>query len=365
MGFALERSDIPDLCLGAAFLGTGGGGDPYIGRLMLERALEQGRRVEIARLEEMGDRDFVILTAMMGAPTCIIEKIPRGDESARSLRQLEAFLGVRATCTMPVEAGGLNSTVPLLVGAQLGLPVVDADGMGRAFPNLYQDTFHVHGVPGTPMAITDERGDTAILTTSDDLMKEWIARGIAIRMGGSAHTAEYPMNGATARRAAIGGTLGVCLAIGRAIRRANERHVDPFDHLLGVLRETPYRYGRVLWTGKVIEVYRRTTEGFARGWVKLRDAEGSGEPLEVLIQNENLAARVGSRVLCAVPDLVCILDRDSAEPITTEALRYGQQVKVVGVSAPPILRTPEALSVFGPRAFGLDIDFVPLEERAP
>ncbi|XXX80625.1 DUF917 domain-containing protein [Sorangium sp. So ce134] len=365
MGFTLERKDLRDLSLGAAFLGAGGGGDPYIGRLMLERAMAEGRRVEIVQIEEVADGDRVIPTAMMGAPTCVIEKIPRGDEAALSLRRLEAFLGVRAACTMPVEAGGMNATVPLLVGAQLGLPVVDADGMGRAFPNLYQDTFHVHGVPGTPMAITDEHGDTVILTARDDFRKEWIARGVTIRMGGCAHIAEYPMDGRTARRTAIAGTLGVCVALGRAIREANEQHSDPFDRLVGTLRDTPYRHARVLWTGKVIEVYRRTTEGFARGRVRLRDTEGSGETLDVLIQNENLVARAGARVLCSVPDLVCILDRETAEPITTEALRHGQQVKVVGVAAPPILRAPGSLEVFGPRAFGIDLDFVPVEETAP
>jgi hypothetical protein len=237
--------------------------------------------------------------------------------------------------------------------------------MGRAFPNLYQETFHVYGVRGTPMAITDAHGDTAILTTHDNFMMEWIARGIAVRMGGSAHTAEYPMDGATARRTAIGGTLGFCLTIGRAIREARELHEDPFERILGALQETPYRYGRVLWTGKVVEVYRRTTEGFARGWVHIRDTEGSGETLEVLIQNENLVARVGARIVCTAPDLLCILDRETAEPITTEALRYGQRVKVMGVSTPAIMRTPEALVVFGPRAFGIDVDFVPIEESAP
>ncbi|WP_437758875.1 DUF917 domain-containing protein [Sorangium sp. So ce1389] len=365
MGYVLEHKDLLDLSLGAAILGTGGGGDPCIGRLMLEREMAGGRRVEIVRLGEVADGDHVIPTAMMGAPTCLIEKIPRGDECALSLRRLEAFLGVRATCTMPVEAGGMNAIVPLIVGAQLGLPVVDADGMGRAFPNLYQDTFHVHGVPGTPMAITGEHGDTVILTACDNFRMEWIARGVTIRMGGCAHTAEYPMDGPTARRSAIDGTLSVGLALGKAVRQANEKHGDPFDRLVGAVRDTPYRHGRVLWTGKVIEVYRRTTEGFAQGWVRIRDTEGPGETLDVLFQNENLVARAGARVLCSVPDLVCILDREDAAPITTEALRYGQHVKVVGIAAPPILRTPEALEVLGPRAFGVDLDFVPVEESAP
>ena len=44
----------------------------------------------------------------------------------------------------------------------------------------------------------------------------------------------------------------------------------------------------------------------------------------------------------------------TAEPITTETLRYGQRVTVVGISTPALMRTPAALAMFGPAAFGLD-----------
>ena len=43
---------------------------------------------------------------------------------------------------MPIEAGGVNSLLPLALAARLGLPVIDADGMGRAFPELQMVTFH-------------------------------------------------------------------------------------------------------------------------------------------------------------------------------------------------------------------------------
>ena len=150
MARELTREDLLDLARGAAFLGTGGGGDPYIGRLMVERAIAEGGRVVLVPLEEVPDDWFVIPTAMMGAPTVMIEKIPRGDEAVASLRALERHLGRRADATMPIECGGINSTMPLVVGARTGLPVIDADGMGRAFPELQMETFHVYGVPGTP-----------------------------------------------------------------------------------------------------------------------------------------------------------------------------------------------------------------------
>jgi DUF917 family protein len=370
MSLRLTVNDLPDLARGAAFLGTGGGGNPYIGRLMVERAMvESGRDLELLDLDELPDEALVIPTAMMGAPTCIVEKLPEGMEAAASLRRLEEHLGKRAFATMPIEAGGVNSMIPLVVGMRLGLPVVDADGMGRAFPELFHETFHVAGVPGTPMVITNDHGDQTLIDTHDNFMMEWLARGITIRMGGVAYIAEYPMDGATAKRSSIAGTIGVGLRIGRALREARERHHDPFAYLIETLRGTAYSPAEVIFRGKIVEVFRRTTEGFAKGTVRIQelDAENDGEPRQLTIdfQNENLIARVGDDVLAVVPNLICILDAETAEPITTEELRYGQRVQVMAVSVPPIMRTPEALAVWGPRHFGFDLDFTPMPGAVP
>ena len=73
--------------------------------------------------------------------------------------------------------------------------------MGRAFPELQHETFHIYGVSGTPMAITNDHHDQTIIDTHDNVMMEWLARGVTIRMGGVAYIAEYPMDGATAKRA--------------------------------------------------------------------------------------------------------------------------------------------------------------------
>ena len=44
--------------------------------------------------------------------------------------------GTRLAAVMAGEVGGGNGIEPLVVGARLGLPVVDCDLMGRAFPEL-------------------------------------------------------------------------------------------------------------------------------------------------------------------------------------------------------------------------------------
>ena len=87
--------------------------------------------------------------------------------------------------------------------------------------------------------------------------------------------------------------------------------------------------------------------------------------LELTFQNEHLVARIDGEVAVIVPDLICVLDADTAEPITTERIRYGQRVKVMGVSTPPIMRSPEALAVFGPAGFGLSEPFQALETIWP
>src|SRR6476469_7564968 len=123
MSWELGLEHLRDLARGAAILGTGGGGDPFIGRLLVEQAIRQHGPVTILDPDELDDDAFVIPTAQMGAPTVIIEKIPRGTEPETALRALERHLGRTATATMPIECGGINSMFPLLGGARTGLPV--------------------------------------------------------------------------------------------------------------------------------------------------------------------------------------------------------------------------------------------------
>lgn len=363
MSWQLTAEHLRDLARGAALLGTGGGGDPLIGRLLVEQALGPGGSVTVLDPEELDDAMLVIPTAQMGAPTVVVEKIPRGSEPVEALRTLERHLGRRADATMPIECGGINSMIPLIVAARTGLPVVDADGMGRAFPELQMETFSVYGVPGSPMAIAGENDETVVINSGrDNKRMEWLARGVTIRMGGVAHIAEYSMTGADVKRTAVPRTLSLGLTVGRAIREARERHLDPVESLRTALAPTLYNELRVLFRGKVVDVERRTIEGFARGRARFTGFDGLSE-MEVNFQNENLVAVVDGEVLCSVPDLICVLEADTAEPITTEGLRYGQRVTVIGISTPALMRTPEALDVFGPSCFGLDVEFVPVERR--
>lgn len=356
----ITNQDIEDLSVGAALLGTGGGGDPYIGKLMAHAAIERYGPVDLLPLDRVGDGMNLVACGAMGAPTILIEKMPSGDEIGLALRAYERRVGKTMDAIIPFEAGGVNSMVPIILAAERRLPVVDGDGMGRAFPQLEMETFNVYGVPACPVAVADEQGNTVIVETADAAKAEFIARGVTIRMGGQSYIVNYGMDGATARRVSVPGTMSLAIGIGRTMREATAGRRDPLRALIDFFATTHYETAQVLTSGKIVDVSRRERNGWSVGVVTIEPFDHPERPVTIQIQNENLIAEQGERVLAVVPDLICVLELDTAMPITTERLRYGQRVNVLGVKVPPIMRTPEALAVFGPAAFGLKSAYTPL-----
>lgn len=352
--------DLDDLAVGAAVLGTGGGGDPYIGKKMAQAAIERHGPVELIPLDEVPPDAHVVACGAMGAPTILIEKLPSGDEIGCALDTYEATSGRRAAAIIPFEAGGVNSMVPIVLAAERRLPVVDADGMGRAFPQLEMETFNVYGVSAAPVAVADERGNRVVIETADAAKAEWLARGVTIRMGGQSYIVNYGMDGKKARAVSVPATMSLAIGIGRTIRMARARHSDPLAALIGFFATTHYKVARVLASGKIVDVSRREQNGWSVGIVTIEPFDSSRSAVSIRIQNENLLVEESGRAVAIVPDLITVLDIDTAEAITTERLRYGQRVNVLGVRVPPIMRTPEALAVFGPAAFGLDYGYAPL-----
>jgi uncharacterized protein len=280
---------------------------------------------------------------------------------------MERYRREVARAILCAEIGGINALLPLVLAARCGLPVVDGDGMGRAFPQLQMVTYHIFGVPAAPMVMTDEYSNTVLFECTSAHDVERLSRSLVVAMGGSSNICVYPMHGRDAKRSMVRKTISLALGLGRTVREARRSSGDPLGALLTFLRTTPYyQHCRVLFEGKTVDLLRETKAGWALGRVVI-DGTGScaGRQLEVQFQNEHLVAREGDRVRAIVPDLIAVLDAATAEPITTEALKYGQRVSVLGVSAAPIMRSEAALAVFGPQAFGLPYPFTPVETLNP
>lgn len=354
---------IKDLARGAVVLGTGGGGDPYIGQLLLQTELRAGRCVDIIQADELAEDALVVSVAGIGAPTVLGEYLQGTGVCQRLLKRMERYVGRRVDALIPAEVGGLNSIIPLALGAQVGLPVIDADGMGRAFPHIEMVTFSVYGKTACPMFIENDLGDSVIIEhTTSDRKAEDVARAVTGALGAMVYSTLYPMSGKDAQTKAILGSMSLCLEIGRSIRLGRRQYDDPLTGLMNVVHQPDKnRFARVLFDGKIVDINRETRDGWHFAEVTMQPLDGGGDEFHLGIQNEYLTARLNGKSVCIVPDLICTLDRESAEPITAEKLKYGQRLKVVGMSAAPMMRRPECLEVFGPHAFGIDEPFVPLE----
>ena len=346
---------LESIAIGAGILGTGGGGNPYIGQLRAKQAFKEWGPVTVLDPEELPEESQVVCVGGIGAPTVGIEKV-RDLQAYHALRAIEEFTGKKATALISNEIGGSNSVEPMIPASMSRLPVVDADGMGRAFPEFQMKTFFVYGVPCCPMAIADEKGNTVVIReTINPAWAERLARSLTVQMGCVACYAVAPMSADQVRRTAVPNTLTLARNLGDAVRESRLRGEDP----LGAILETCP--GKVLFNGKVVDLDRRTTAGFARGSVTIDGLDDySGERMVIEFQNENLIARRDGNIVCTVPDLICAVATDLGEPVTTELMRYGLRITILGFPAPSLWTSPEGLAVAGPRAFGYDTDYSPL-----
>jgi len=358
--------DIQDMARGAVFLGSGGGGDPYVGELYLRQQLVEGRQARIVKAADLADDAFVISIAGVGAPTVLVEHLVSTRTLMRLLEASEQFYGRRVDALISAEIGGANSMFPLALGARAGVPVVDGDGMGRAFPHLEMTTFSVYGARCCPSLLLDDSGNVVQVNTTTDRIAEDVVRAVCASLGSMIYGCFSPMSGRQVKDIAVHDTITHTLEIGRRIRRARESQADPVVDLLAFLEQPrQQRHARRLFSGRIVDVRHETRDGWHWGEALINSGRGDEPEFAIEIQNEYLVAREHGRTVTVVPDLIAVLDAESAEPLTAEMLSYGQRVTVIGYSAAPIMRRPESLAVFGPRMFGIQEDFRGVETLVP
>jgi hypothetical protein len=243
--------------------------------------------------------------------------------------------------------------------------VVDADGMGRAFPTLDKTTFSILGVKASPVVTSNEHGDGAIIQCATNLKAELVSRAVLVELGAACSSTLFPMSGSEAKRTAIAGTVSLAVSLGKAILEARRGGLDPAAAIITQLnRLHPEIHARVLFAGKIIDVVRTISGGFNSGHGRLRGMdEWSGEST-FSFQNEYSRFAHNDQLRAVAPDLICFLDADTGDPVTCETLHYGHRVKVLGISCSPILRSREGLLACGPAAFGLQDAYRPLEDLA-
>ncbi len=350
----IADGDLEPLAVGAWILGAGGGGSPYHAYLNIRQLYREGRRVALMDPAALDADDLVAVVSNMGAPLVGQERLSDPEIAAKPVRMMETFLGRRFRAVMPLEIGGGNAIQPLLVAATLDLPVVDADCMGRAFPEAQMTSFAIGDLPMFPLTLADVRDNEVIVPRAASWpWMERISRRVCVAVGSIAATCKAPRTGREVKEWGILHSVTRAIGIGRVVLAARAAHADPVE---AVLRHTG---GKRLFRGKVADVDRRTTEGFLRGRARMAGLDDDrGREFALEFQNEFAMGWLDGDARVMTPEIICVMDSESGDAVGTETLRYGQRVSVVGLPCAPVLKTTKGLAHVGPRAFGYDVDFV-------
>jgi len=348
----LTVANLPVYALGCAIASSGGGGSTKTPLAMAVQAVDALGPVDIVEVGSLPPDGIVMPVGLIGAPMVATERIWSGEEAFILRDQVETLCQAPVAALMCYEIGGANGLLPVTWAARLGLPLVDADGMGRAFPEMQQQAMHLAGVPASPLVLTDGCGDVAVLWAADNYRAERLARRAMSLFGGACAATAYLMSAERAATAVITGSVSRALTVGGSLRlRARER----------VAAITASVGGTVVLDGKIVELGRESDGGFARGSAIVAGlGQDSGRLIRLEMQNEVLLALEDGEQLAMVPDIISVIGSDTCEPLPTEGMRLGQRVTVVAHPGPPVWTTPAGLDVAGPRAFGLPFDYTPI-----
>jgi hypothetical protein len=349
----VSAAEIESLAIGAWILGTGGGGSPYLALLNMRKLYREGTVVSLLDPMDLADDARVAVVSNMGAPLVGQERLTDPRTIARAVQMMEEYRGCRFDAVMSLEIGGGNSLQPFLAAAVLGLPVVDADCMGRAFPEAQMTSFAIHDLTMYPLTLADVR-DNAVVVARAASWKwmERLSRKACVEVGSIASTCKAPRTGKEVKECGILYSTTKAIRLGETVQAARRQHRDAVQAVIDA------EGGRLMFRGKIRDVARRTTEGFLRGTAKLDGLDDfRGSSFELAFQNEFAVGWLDGAPRVMTPDLICVLDSVSGDAIGTETLRYGQRVSVIALPAPPVLLTPKGLEHVGPRAFGYDLEF--------
>ncbi|KAL4982921.1 hypothetical protein BDW68DRAFT_182082 [Aspergillus falconensis] len=368
----ISPTDLAFIAQGCKVLGCGGGGDPYQEYLKVSALVRKNPgTVKVVSPDYLPDDALVGWTGNMGSPEVSMERLGN-DECLKAHEELIRATGSpKVSGFMALEIGGGNGVLNLGVAARFGVPCVDADYMGRAYPTTWQVTANVYGTERgealVPMTIASGDGSFITMTASrTDKLVDRILRASCVEMGCRAGSAGPPKTSKIVREQAITNTVSLAWWIGRAIaleRTISDRAKRIIDEVGGP------ESAAILGEGKITSVERVLKTGHTYGVLEVdgKLPDGTKAVLEVPFKNENAFVKAvlpsgESRILASVPDLIAVLDAETGAGLGTPEYKYGLKVMIIAIAASPRWTdTPRGMALGGPGSMGFEgIEYVPI-----
>jgi DUF917 family protein len=377
MGSVVLRTeqDCEDLIRGQCFMAAGGGGRPREGLKLLLRQLRAGREIEWVDVDSLPDETWTATVAEMSGRAfeggtkeelaglgCIEEKHDQLGLMVAAVRALEDFAGIKVEAIVPGEIGASNVPNAIAAALELGVPVVDGDYVGgRAVPEVSMTIPEIRRVPISPLSFVTRWGDVLILKdTVSTAMADRIGRMITLASYGMMGFSFYLMQIKDARTVLAAGTLTKALQVGQVIREARERGADP---VMGAARAVD---GWLLFEGEITATETADEQSYAFG-LGTHTLKGlgrhEGHTFNIWYKNEYHVSWRDDKPFVTSPDSMIVVHLKTGEPALSFSFSVGDQVAIIGRRAYQVHRTTEGIEALGPRHFGFDLDYVPIEER--
>jgi DUF917 family protein len=358
---SLTRDEVWDVVLGMAAMGSGGGGSMSIALESLGRTIADGETLCLVDLEELAANACVASVGGIGPVDPSIGRAEaaqpqaEANPSASALRALCEHAGVTLGAVMTSELGAEALAEAWVAAAALGLPLVDADPVGRAVPKMQMTLFNLAGVPPTPQAVVTEFGDELIVTNvASEERLEAMLRALACVSGRLVFAAHHLTTVADLRDAVVSHAVSGCERIGRALREARERGQDPAAAVASA------GGGEVRFRGTLASATSEEQAGFTVGETHLvGSGSDASHEYRIWLKNENLIAWRNGVPDVTTPDLITLVDERGEILLNPCSDGVGREVAVVALPAPSAWCRVDGLALLGPRSFGFDIDYVP------
>lgn len=334
--------DLETLRLGASILSSGGGSDPKVGLLSAKHNLEKYGDINLIKVEELSDDAIVAPIAYIGAPATY-ERLHDRYEFDHIFQEIKNYYGKAPNVVMAGEIGGANAFVPFTISGRLNIPVLDADGTGRAFPQIQMVSFSMHNLFPKTMFFSDPSGNTAIITTRNNSdnskMMENIARHVTVSLGSNAAMAFGVFTGKEIKRSVVEGSVSHAIHLGKTLQ---ENTIEEF------VKQTK---STCIGTGIIQKIESQRKNGFLFGKTVIID-EKSTNKLEIDFQNENIVVRTNGKITGSSPDVITVFDSKTKEPISNGIIKEKMHVNVIVIPGNNMWKTENGLELVGPKAFG-------------
>ncbi len=353
---SLTLEQIRRRSIGFSFLGAGGGGSTRLSENMVKTQLLQGKKIKEIALDTLPDDANVFCFALMGSPDVFEENPPSMDDMIRSMCQLEDRIDCGFDAVIPLEGGGTNGLIAYVLAAELDIPVVCADTMGRAFPCLNMVTPVIYEKPIRQITSLASASGHQIIEAVDASALEAKTREATKSLGGAAMLSIMPMSGSIAKECCIPDTPKIAEAIGETVEHAHQQCQAPLISINEKLEllESEYRPVKQIAEGRIIDIRKTEEGGFNIGGIVIEGPEGL---FEIIYQNENIVVRKKNKqgpakVIEHVPHLIVIVDAETYEPFGTQLYDHlsGQSIRVLTMQAPKLLLDEKAMEIVGPES---------------